>query len=154
MKLDATDTSPFCTFSLNYQDFPEFSPGGLQAKIIQGDQTLASSKQATGQLQTTGETITWTQRLSLSGGNLNYKITAGQSTTWGPFGTTDTQLAVTTPTPVASLDNYSPDASVANSGPSFGDNRLATMTLLQVRYYQGQTLLSTDTTSRKVKLAN
>ena len=154
MKLDATNSSPFCVFSLNYQDFPSFIPGGVQAKILQGDQTLVSSTQGTGQFQTAGETVTWTQRLSLSGGNLNFKITGGQSTTWGPFGSTDTQLALTAPTPIAVLDNYSPDVSVASSGPSFGDNRVSSMTLLQVRYYQGQTLLATDTTARTVKLAN
>ena len=154
LKLDNTDTSPVCVFSLNFRDFPSFSPGGMQAKLMLGDRTLATSVQGTGQLQSTSETINWTQRVSLLGGTASFKITGGQSTTWGSFGVTDDQLSVSAATPLAVLDLYNPVTSVKNSGPSFGPNRVRRMTLLRVRYYQGQTLISTDETRRDVDLSS
>ena len=76
---------PNMIFNVNYQDYPSFISGGLQMKVWQGNQVAASSTQGSGQLQTNNETITWTQRMSLSGGNLNFKILSGNSTTWSTF---------------------------------------------------------------------
>jgi len=148
----ADPSAPSAVFSLNYQDFPNFVPGGLQARIVRGDATLASSVQGSAQFQTAGETITWTQRLTLSGGTLYFKITNGQSTTWGPFGEHHSRLSVNTASQIDNMDKYDPGLSVSNSRPSFGMNRVASMTLLQVRYYQGQTLLATDSTARQVAI--
>ncbi len=92
--------------------------------------------------------------MSLTGGALSYKIASGNSTTWGEFGVGDDELAVSTPTSLTSLAGYSPDASVQGSGPSFGSNRVTKMTLVRVRYYQGQTLLATDEAPRSVKLSD
>jgi len=152
MKVDLDDSSPVMIFNLNYCDSPTFSAGGVQAKIVSGNQTLANSTQGSAQFQTNDETVTWTQRLSLVGGNLNFKIASGQSTTWGPFGVSDNDLSVSTASALTSFANYSPDTSVLGSGPGFGSNRVTRMTLLRVRYYQGQTLLSTDATPRPVNI--
>jgi hypothetical protein len=154
LKLDSDPLSSVMVFNLNYRDAPSFSAGGLQVKVQAGDQTRATSSQGSAQLQTNGETITWTQRLSLSEGVLFYKVASGSSVTWGNFGAGDSELAVSVATSRTSLVNYSPDASANSSGPGFGSNRLTSMTLLCVRYYQGQTLVSTDTTPRSVNLPN
>jgi hypothetical protein len=103
-------------------------------------------------LATNNESITWTQRMSLNGGNVSYQVVSGQSTTWGQFGQGDEKLAVTFNSPVSSLSNYSPDSSVARTSVSFESNRVTSMNLVRVRYYQGGTLLSTDSTSRSVAL--
>jgi hypothetical protein len=149
------DTSyPNMIFNVNYQDYPSFTSGGLQMKVWQGNQVAASSSQGSGQLQTNNETITWTQRMSLSGGNLNFKILSGNSTTWSIFGMADTDLAAgaSAPASLSSLVDYNPDTSVAKSGVTFASGCVASMTLLQVRYYQGSTLLSTDNIARNVSI--
>ena len=154
MLLDSDPTSAVMVFNLNYREAPTFFAGGLQVKIQSGDQVYATAYQGSAQLQTSNETIPWTQRLSLSNGTLSFKVNSGTSTTWGNFGQGETDLAVSIASSRTSLSNYSPDASVTNSGAGFGANRVGSMTLLRVRYYQGQTLLSTDSTPRMVNLSN
>jgi len=144
---------PLMVFKLNYRDQPNFQSGGLSAQAWQGKQFLSNSDQGSDQLATPNETVTWTQRMSLSGGNINFKVLSGNSTTWGQFGANDTDLAVSTASSAADLSGYTPTYSVSNSGATYGANRVTTMTLLQVRYYQGSTLLSTDTTARQVVVA-
>jgi hypothetical protein len=141
-------------FKLNYRDEPDYQAGGLSAQVWQGTQFVSNSDQGSAQCGTASESITWSQRMSLSGGNLNFKVFAGNSTTWGQFGVNDGDLAVSTSSSIGDLSGYSPDSSVANTHVTFGVNRVTSMTLLQVRYYQGNTLLSTDTTPRQVNLSN
>jgi len=150
----------FVTFYLNYQDYPSWSPGGLQVKAYGAASDPASApplldtaSQGSGVCETQGETITWTQRLSLSGGNLNYNAVNGQSTTWGKFGQGQGTLGVSMPCTLSDLGAYKPDYSVSKSGVSWQANRVTSMTLLQVRYYSGGQLISTDSTPRTVNLA-
>lgn len=154
MSPDAGASSTVMAFNLNYRETPSFQAGGLEVKILNGDQAVASDSQGSAQFQTDGETVTWTQRLNLAGGSIHFKVVSGKSTTWGDFGDGDNDLAVAVPTSRTSLAGYSPDTSVRNSGPSFGPNRVTRMTLLGVRYYRGNTLVSTDTTPRPVDLSN
>jgi hypothetical protein len=148
-------STPFVAFDLNYQDYPSFVAGGLQAKVYSGPNgtVQSSSSQGSASLQTTGETITWTQRLNLTGGNtLTYSIVNGQSTTWGAFGASQGLGPLTFTAPMTSLASYSPNTSVNNSGVGWQSNRVTKMTLVQVRYYSQGRLISTDTTSRSVNL--
>jgi hypothetical protein len=148
-------STPFFVFDLNYQDSPTFVPGGMQVQVWSGDQLLSSATKGTAQCTTTGETITWTQSMSLSSGSINIGINSGKSTTWGKFGQGQ-QLNVngSFTSSLTSLSQYSPSTSVANSGVGWQPNRVTSMTLLQVRYYAGGKLLSKDTTSRSINLSN
>jgi hypothetical protein len=149
-------STPFVAFDLNYRDYPSFVAGGLQAKVYSNaDGTVVSSStQGDALLQTTGETVTWTQRMTLSGGNtLTYSIVNGQSTTWGAFGADQGLDPLTFAASVTSLASYSPDKSVVKSGVGWQSNRVTQMTLVQVRYYSKGQLVSTDTTSRSVNLS-
>lgn len=149
-------STPFVAFDLNYNDYPSFQSGGLQAKVYSasGSTVLGSASQGTNLLQTTSETITWTQRLSLTGTNsLSYAIVNGQSMTWGDFGQAQGLNPLTFSAAVASLAGYSPTTSVNKSGVGWQSNRVSRMTLTQVRYYSGGQLVSTDTTSRSVNLS-
>jgi hypothetical protein len=147
-------STPFVAFNLNYRDSPSFQPGGMQVKVCSNGCVQDSSSLGTNLLQTTNETITWTQRMSLWGGNtVSYKIVNGQSTTWGPFGSLQGLSRVSFTTSTASLASYSPDTSVANSGASWQSNRMSSMTLVRVRYYCKGQLISTDSNSRSVTLA-
>jgi hypothetical protein len=153
MSPTGADQDPSLVFKLNYRDQPNYQAGGLSAQVWQNSNFVSNSDQGTAQCATTGETITWTQRMSLSGGNINFKVLSGNSTTWGQFGMNDTDLAVSTASSLSGLSSYSPTNSVTKSGATYGANRVTSMTLLRVRYYQGSTLLSTDTTARQVNVA-
>jgi hypothetical protein len=153
MSPTGVDTDPAMVFKLNYRDQPSYQDGGLSAQVWQGKQFVSNSDQGSEQLSTPNETITWTQRISLSGGNLNFKVLSGNSTTWGQFGANDTDLAVNTSSSLADLSGYTPAKSVAKAGATYGADKVSSMTLVQVRYYQGSTLLSTDTTARQVNVA-
>lgn len=153
MAPDADASSPAMLFNLNYRDHPDYAAGGLQVKILRKDETLAHVKRKSAQLQTDGENIAWTQRMSLAGGSLKYEVASGSSTTWGAFGTTQRPLVVSTQTALTRFANYSPENSVAQSAPSFGANRVSKMTLVQVRYYLNGELISTDSTPRPVDLS-
>jgi hypothetical protein len=149
----------FVTFYLNYQDYPGWSPGGLQVKAYgpapnasTNPPVLDSSSQGSGVCETQGETITWTQRMSLAGGNLNYNVVNGQSATWGKFGQGEGTLGVSISSTLSDLGAYKPDYSVAKSGVSWQSNRVTSMTLVAVRYFSGGKLISTDSTPRPVDL--
>ena len=150
------ESTSFVAFDLNYRDDPSFRSGGLQVKVCSGaDGSVASSaSQGDDLLDTAGETITWTQRMGVSGGNtVTYAIVNGQSTTWGAFGQDQGLGSLAFTAPVTTLASYSPATSVANSGVGWQSNRVTRMTLVQVRYYSGGQLVSTDTTSRSVNLS-
>jgi hypothetical protein len=148
-------SSPFFVFNLNYRESPSFSPGGLEAQVWYGDTMQSSFTKGSAQMSTTGETITWTQSMSLSSGTIGFAINSGKSTTWGKFGQGQ-QLNLTSSftTSLTSLSSYSPTTSVANSGVGWESNCVTSMTLVQVRYYAGGKLLSTDKTQRSVSLSN
>jgi hypothetical protein len=136
----------FMSFNLNYRDDP-FQPGGLQLRAWSGEQAQAQGTQKTNLLQSTGETITWTQRMRLTGGTLTYEIVAGESTTWGKFGQGE-RLDVVVPASLTSLDGYRPAVTVERSGATWQSNRVDGMRLLRVRYYRGGNLVATDETAR------
>jgi hypothetical protein len=144
------NSASFFAFNVNYRDSP-FRAGGLQVLAWSGKDLLASTTDKEAQCSTSGETITWTQRLSLSGGSLAYQIAQGRSTTWGSFNQGG-QLDVSPSTSLASLDSYSPAVSVANSGVGWQANHVTRMTLARVRYYSGGTLVRTDDTPRSISL--
>jgi hypothetical protein len=148
-------STPFVALDLNYRDVETFHPGGMQLNVYSNGTVLDSSTQGNQQCQTSNETISWTQRMRISGDNqVTYSIVNGQSATWGQFGEAADLDPVSFPTSITSLASYSPDVSVAKSGVGWQSNRVASMTLVRVRYYcQGQ-LISTDSNSRSVTLSS
>jgi hypothetical protein len=152
MRPDAGDESLFIDFDRNYREYPEFHAGGLQIQVWGGDDCSQTATQGDEQLEMAGETIDWTQRMSLSAGALTYTISNGLSLTWGPFGQAGGPLSVSVPSAAATLSAYSPDGSAARSGVSWQSNRVTSLTLKQVRYYSAGVLVKTDTTPRTVQL--
>jgi hypothetical protein len=132
---------------MNYREYPNFTAGGMQVQVWSNNSVVSTSTQGTNQFQTSNETVTWTQRMSLSSGSLNYAVENGQSTTWGGFGE-GSNLNVTYTTTLSSLSAYTPTASVKNSGVSWQSDRVTSLKLVQVRYYSQGSLYYTDTTAR------
>jgi hypothetical protein len=140
--------APFVALDLNYREYPSFVAGGWQAQVWSGDQLVQySSGGKTDQFATANETVTWTQRMSLGGGQVSYSIPASSSTTWGTFGQ---NVSVNFSTSLLTLAGYSPSTSVANSGVSWQVNNVQDLTLVAIRYYSGGTLLATDSTARQI----
>ena len=150
MCADATDsTAPFAAFDLNYLEYPVFFAGGMQVQIWSANAIINASSQVGGLFNTRGESVTWTQRMSISGSSITYDVNNGQSTTWGKFGEGGL-LRVTFPTQLTSLLNYDPDDSAKRSGASWESNRVQRLTLVRVRYYEKGLLIATDTLPRTV----
>jgi hypothetical protein len=145
------DSTSFAAFDLNYIEYPNFTPGGMQVQVWSGTDVLSTSSQGSAQFQTPGETITWTQDMSIDqNGNVTYQVLNGQSTTWGTFGGGTCRLLVTFPTALASLKGYRPTTSVSHSGATWEANYVSQLSLVRVRYYAAGRLLSTDSTQRDI----
>jgi hypothetical protein len=145
------NSTPFAALDLNYREYPYFQAGGMQIQVWSGNRVFGTSSYGWSQFSTPGETVTWTQRMSLgSDGTVTYRVVNGQSTTWGSFGGDGGQLWVSFPTALSSLAGYSPATSVANSGASWESNYVTQMALLRVRYYAAGRLISTDTAARSI----
>lgn len=152
----ADDSTPSCFFNLNYRDSASaFQAGGMQVQVWSGTTLLSSTSKGSAQCSTTGETITWTQRMALASGNLAFTISNGQSTTWGQFGQGQSiNVSGNFATNLSSLSGYSPSTSIAKSVVRWESNRVTSMTLVQVRYYSKGQLIATDSTQRSVDLTN
>ena len=148
------DSTPSFYFNLNYRDSSSsFQAGGMQVQVCSGSTVLADSAKGSAQCNTVGETITWTQRMAISSGNLAFTINNGQSTTWGQFGQGQSiSVNGNFATTMSSLSGYNPSTSISKSVVGWESNRVTSMTLVQVRYYAKGQLLSTDTTPRSVDL--
>jgi hypothetical protein len=144
------DTSAFVAFKLNHRHAPAFIAGGLQIQAWDDDKVVKSESQGSALCDTTDEQITWTQRITLSGGAVDYSIENGQSTTWGKFGQGNGLLKVSLNSTAETLASYDPAVSVQRSGVGWQQNRVSRLKLLAVRYYSGSELVSTDSQPRTV----
>ena len=84
MSPNSDPTAAFVTFYLNYRDYPDWQPGGLQLKAYGAafdpsspPPLLDTDTEGTQVCSTAGETISWTQRMSLSSGSLNLSVVNG-----------------------------------------------------------------------------
>jgi hypothetical protein len=142
--------SVYATLEMNHASLPEFSAGGLQLQVWSGEDWLTVRDYADTALSNTGEVITWTRRMSLGAGKLTFQTTNGSSTSWGNFGGSGTfKLSITST--LASLNGYSPDFSQSQSGIGYGSQRVQSLVLKRVRYYDALgNLITEDTTERVV----
>jgi hypothetical protein len=144
---------PYPAFDMNYREYPSYGPGGMQVQVWSGESLVGLSTKGRSQLNTPGETITWTQAMSIDGsGTVTYSIKSGVSTTWGAFGQGNALNSVSFSTSLTSLAAYSPGVSIANSGATWQSNHVMSLAVVQVRYYSNGSLILTDTTRRDVAL--
>jgi len=141
-------SQPAVVLDINYRHVPSYQPGGLQVLGYGQAGIFNSNTVTTLPLSLANETIRWTQRMTLSGGQVNYLIPAMSSTTWGT--STNNTVLLSFDSSATSLSGYDPSSSASNSGGAWKTQGLKSLTLVQVRYYQGDTLLYTDSTSRPV----
>lgn len=142
-------TSVHCTLEINHRTLPTYASGGLQLQAWYYETFLTRNSAEQGVLSTDGEVITWTTKMELDNGRLDFEVN-GNSTTWGQFGVGG-DLRLSLSTNLSSLAGYSPETSVDQSGIGYAANRVGSLVLKEVRYYNAANeLLSTDTTDRAV----
>ena len=130
-------------FDLNLRNFPSYEAGGVQLQLWNGDSSVEAVREKAGYtLRTNGETVSWTQRMSVDDHMLQFAVVNGNSTTWGQFGTA---IAITIPSELENLNSYSPELSVENSGIGFGANRVSSLTLVRTRAYSAGQEYQDDT---------
>lgn len=138
----------YSVFEINNLLLPDFYGGGLQFQTWWGDQATGEAHHSDYKaLSTNAETIKFTVSMRVLGGSLYFRVKNGTSTTWGDFGSNPT-LRIVQPSNVSDLSGYNPENSAKFSRVGSGRGRVTKFTLKEVRYYDGTTLLSTDTTSR------
>lgn len=164
---DATTTAPQVTtvispaanldgvhamFEMNFRSLPEFQPGGLHLQVWEGDIPFGIADHPNNAtMSTNNETVTWTQSVELTGQNLVFEVSSGNSQTWGSFGGQNT-LRASRPSAIANLDSYSSDVSINNTGVGFAGNRVTSLRILRVRRYCNDGTMTVDDTVRSVTL--
>jgi hypothetical protein len=145
------DLLGYCAFyDINYEmqgSPPKFVPGGFGIEMWNPSQSWPTtvSYPTSTLLKTANEKISWTQRLDLSQGKLSFGIWNGSSTTWGSA--SGQVLNVAMPCSMADLSGYSSSLSVAESGPTWWPDRVSSLVLKTVRYYDSSGKLTrTDST--------
>jgi len=143
--------SYYATFEINHQSEQAFDAGGLQLQIWEGETLIGDRGYPNHDiLSTEGETVAWTQSLEVRDGVVTFEITEGDSTTWGAFGGQG-YLKAMVPTELSSLGGYSPSVSTHDSGVSYASNRVNSLTLKSVRYYDEEgNLISEDNVPKVV----
>jgi len=142
----------YSVFEINNLLLPDFYGGGLQFQTWWGDQATGEAHHSDYKaLSTASEAIKFTVSMRVLDGNLYFRVKNGTSCAWGDFGSNPT-LRIAQPSNVADLSGYNPESSARYSRVGSGRGRVTKFTLKQVRYYNGTTLLSTDTTSRDAQI--
>lgn len=138
------------TLEFNHRSVPHWAPGGITLHQWVGEWRIQSmDRPDRSTMQTSDETVTWTQILEAEEGVLTFQVKNGTSTTWGPFGYTNF-LKVQTSWSSNHVNGYTPDISVARSGVAYAGNRVKTLKLLRVRGTLSNGITATDETVRLV----
>jgi hypothetical protein len=126
--------SDYFILLLNHRTEPSYAAGGMQLQQWNGEQLVEHRNGPNGtELNSTGETISWTQTLSVSGGVVTFELEGGTSQSWGNFGGQG-YLTKTIATGQANLNAYDPLVSIGESGIGFAGNRVASLTLMRIRW--------------------
>jgi len=138
-------------FEINHATLPEYYEGGMQLQRWFGEYVLDyRNAPGTDLLNTDNETITYTIRMKVGEGKLQFEVVDGNSETWGTFGG-EGYLKHSEDTIITDLDNYNPATSVGNSRIGFASHRVKKFVRTQVRYYDADNaLVATDETEHVV----
>jgi len=145
----------YCAFDLNYHTQPDYQAGGMQLHTWDPlDPVEYVNSSHTAAMSSSGETVSWTTRMTLNNGNIYFTVTNGQSQTWGTFGHSG-HLTLSLPTALSNLNSYTTDVSLNNSGVSFASNLVISQQIVAVRWYDANgNLINQNTTPQIVHPQN
>ena len=114
--------------------------GNLQLQLWNGGQLLATTDvpNTSDVLNTIGERINWTTRLSISNGVLTAEVFNLSSTTWGNSAGKTQSPVSPLPQVCSDLSSYDPNVTCQNSGVEFGNMRVQKLMLRKTRVYTGK----------------
>ncbi len=127
---------------LNYAADEGFSPGGFHVAAVQGGEILDEARSDTRRtLATDGDLIRWTSVMAVVQDKVLFAVKDGHGEEWGYFGGPD-YLVKIVQSPVTDLSEYHPQHSLDTVDIGFGANRVASITLVEVRcfYTDGRTV--------------
>jgi hypothetical protein len=128
-------TSDYFVFTLNHHSDPEYIPGGMQVQQWSGEDLVQSKVGPDeGTLHHSNEVVRWVQRTDVSDGVLGFEILNGESTSWGSFGGQG-HLKFGVSTHLTNLNGYRPAVSLGESGVSFAGNRVRSLVLTKLRWF-------------------
>lgn len=122
----------FYVFTLNHRILPNYSPGGMQVQLWDGESAVDTADgSADGAMDQTNDVVSWVQRLKIDNGTLSFEVVDGSSLSWGAFGN-DGSLKITTPTSLDSLNGYRPAISLTESQVGYAGNRVQSLVLTKL----------------------
>jgi hypothetical protein len=128
-------SSDYFMFTINHQSHPDYYAGGMQVQRWCGEDVIDTREGgASGLLTHEDEVVRWVQRTKISWGYLSFKVYDGTSSSWGSFGA-DNALRIRFPTHLTNLNGYRPALSLGESGVSFGGNRVRSLTLTKIKWW-------------------
>lgn len=148
MHPDAGNLSNFAIFCINYQEIPDFSEGGLEIQLWEGEWNTDVTVSESVKLTVPYEVITWTQVMKIHEGKLEFAVTNGNSSTFGSFG--GTGFKVISQSEFNDLSGYNVENSVNNSGITLGSNRVDSMTIVSVKKVYSDGTEEIDSTPKLV----
>ena len=135
-------------FIVNHESQPSLAAGGLEIQYWQGNSSRFVRRSQTGTpLHVTGETITWTQVLSIDRSVLTFAVMNGSSQSWDAFGD-DGSLTMSVTTGLRNLNGYRSDVSYYSSGVSgrvLAPTLVHSLVLTGIRFYAREGLISQST---------
>ena len=147
---DAASNSPQVTFStypsasvdgscfqlqMNYAADTVFSAGGFHVAAVKNDDIVDEARSGTRSvLATNGDVIRWTSIMAIIDGDALFAIKDGYGSQWGSFGGPEYLVRMYS-SPVADLSGYTAQKSLDAVDIGFGANRVASITLREVRSY-------------------
>lgn len=119
---------------LNYQDAPDFTSGGVQVQLWDGEQRLTTAGMPMPPLDVDNETISFTVFIERSGGTLRYGVKNGKCGDRINFG--GGRLVVSCADRITTINRYDSNHSLENATIVLGANRVESLRLRQVRKYR------------------
>jgi len=137
-------------FELNHKTQPDYSAGGMQLQSWNGTTLLDYRNNGVkGKLSHSNETISFTVRMEIVNGVLQFEIRNGSSTTWGTFGGQG-YLKTSIDTAPNDLNDYDPTLSIKESKVGYSSHRVKKLARTAVRYYSSEGLVVEDKTEKVV----
>ncbi|WP_442507567.1 hypothetical protein SH528x_006496 [Novipirellula sp. SH528] len=129
------DQSRYFQLQLNHAVDAEFSGGGFHVAAVENDHILDEARSETrAALSSDGDHVRWTSILASVNDQMLFAIKNGHASQWGDFGGPDFLVRMNSDASIG-LSQYHPQHSLDAVDIGFGANRVASITLLEVRVF-------------------
>ncbi|WP_144057719.1 hypothetical protein [Novipirellula maiorica] len=129
------EPSRYFQLQLNHAVDTQFSGGGFHVAAVENDQIIDQARSETrAALSSDGDHVRWTSILATVEGQTLFAIKNGHASQWGDFGGPDFLVRMNSDASLG-LSQYHPQKSLDAVDIGFGANRVASITLLEVRVF-------------------